>query len=163
MLWSFAKVLLQSRKNIFSVFFFNYVISQNVKHNNNMSCSTWNTMIPVSYTHLDVYKRQQVDLERQIRYRSLRLIVLYKIRWSKIRIDARTMSLRSITPKIGRLSCKKCAMFERKTATDRLRTSNKVPFAPSHRPLQVSVVKNQNRPTDYEPAIKNPKNWSIIL
>ena len=80
---------------------------------------------PVSYTHLDVYKRQpqklvdylvknalrlsvkrlRIDLERQIRYRSLRLIVLYKIRWSKIRIDPRTMSLRSKTTKIGRLSC----------------------------------------------------------
>ena len=95
---------------------------------------------PVSYTHLDVYKRQ--DLGRQIRYRSLRLIVLYKSRWSKIRIDPRTMSLRSKTPKTGRLSCKKCAMFERKTATDRLRTSNKVPFAPSHRPLQDSMVQN---------------------
>ena len=28
-------------------------------------------------------ERLRVDLERQVRYRSLRLIVLYKIRWSK--------------------------------------------------------------------------------
>ena len=57
-------------------------------------------------------------------------------------IRDRTMSLRSKTPKTGRLSCKKCAIFERRTATDRLRTSNKVPFAPSHRPLQDSMVQN---------------------
>ena len=66
-------------------------------------------MSPVSYTHLDVYKRQdyesaiknpknwsiidvykrqlffsverlRLDVERQIRYHSLRLIVVYKIR-----------------------------------------------------------------------------------
>ena len=77
--------------------------------------------------------------------------------------DAWTMSLRSINLKIGRLSCKKCPIFEPRTATGRFRTSNKVPFAPPHCPLQDSMVKNQNRPTDYESAIKNPKNWSIIL
>ena len=106
--------------------------------------------------------------------------------------DPRTMSLRSINLKIGRLSGNKCAIFEPRTATGRLRTSNKVPFALPHRPLQDSMVKNQNdprtmspvsythldvykrqlqdsmvknqnRPTDYEPAIKNPQNWSIIL
>ena len=54
------------------------------------------------------------------------------------------MSLRSITPKIGRLSCKKCPIFEPRTGTNRLRTSKKVPFAPSHRRLQDSMVKNQN-------------------
>ena len=54
------------------------------------------------------------------------------------------MSLRSITPKIVRLSCKKCVIFEPGTATGRLRTSNKVPFAPSHRPLPDLMVKNQN-------------------
>ena len=54
------------------------------------------------------------------------------------------MSLRSITPKIGRLSCKKCVIFERRTAKGRFRMPNKVPFAPSHRPLQDSMVKNQN-------------------
>ena len=108
-------------------------------------------------------ERLRVDVERQIRYRSLRLIVLYKIRWSKYTIDPRTMSLRLKTPKIGRLSCKKCDIFEPRKATGRFRTSNNVPFTPSHRPLQDSMVKNQNRPTDYEPAINNPKNWSIIL
>ena len=56
------------------------------------------------------------------------------------------MSLWSKTPKTGRLSCKKCATFERKTATDRLRTSNKLLFPPSHRPLQDSMVKFQNDP-----------------
>ena len=66
-------------------------------------------------------------------------------------------------PKTGRLSGNKCVIFEPRTSTGRRRTSNKVPFAPSHRRLQDSMVKNQNRPTDYEPAINNPKNWSIIL
>ena len=56
------------------------------------------------------------------------------------------MSLRSINLKIGRLSGNKCVIFEPSTATGRLRTSNKVPFAPSHRPLQDSMVKNQNDP-----------------
>ena len=72
------------------------------------------------------------------------------------------MSLRSKTPKIGRLSCKKCDIFEPRTATGRFKTSNKVPFAPFHRALQDSMVKNQNRPTEYEPAMNKPKNWSII-
>ena len=123
-------------------------------------------LLYLSLIHISLFlslERLRVDLERQIRCRSLRLIVVYKIRWSKIRIDPRTISLRSKTPKIGRLSCKKCVIFEPRTATGRFITSNKVPFAPSHRPLQDSMVKNQNRPTDYESAIKNPKNWSIIL
>ena len=43
---------------------------------------------------------------------------------------------------IGRLSGNKCVIFDPSTATGKLRTSNKVPFAPSHRPLQDSMVKN---------------------
>ena len=58
--------------------------------------------------------------------------------------EPRTMSLRSINLKIGRLSVNKCAIFEARTATGRLRTSNKVPSAPSHCPLQDSMVKNKN-------------------
>ena len=54
------------------------------------------------------------------------------------------MSLRSINLKVGRLPGNECAIFEPRTATGRLRTSSKVPFAPSHRPLQDSMVKNQN-------------------
>ena len=62
----------------------------------------------------------------------------------KNRNDPRTMSLRSINLKIGRLSGNECVIFEPRTATCRLRTSSKVPFAPSHRRLQDSMVKNQN-------------------
>ena len=72
-------------------------------------------------------------------------------------IRDRTMSLRSKTPKTGRFSCKKCAIFERKTATDRLRTSNKVPFAPSHRRPQDSMVKNQSDPRTVSLRSKNLK------
>ena len=54
--------------------------------------------------------------------------------------DPRTMSLRSINLKTGQLSGNKCAILEPRTATGRLRTSNKVPFAPSHRPLPVSYT-----------------------
>ena len=49
--------------------------------------------------------------------------------------DLRTMSQRSKNLKIGRLSGNKWAIFEPRTATGRRRTSNKVPLAPSHRPL----------------------------
>ena len=56
-----------------------------------------------------------------------------------------------------------CVIFEPRTAAGRSRTSDKVPFAPSHRPVQDSMVKNQNSLTDYEPAINNPKNWSNTL
>ena len=56
--------------------------------------------------------------------------------------DQRTMSLRSKNLKIGRLSVNKCAFFEPRTAAGRFGTSNKVPFALSHRPLQDSMVKN---------------------
>ena len=45
--------------------------------------------------------------------------------------DPRTMSLRSKNLKICRLSGNECAIFQRRTATGRRRTSNKVPFAPS--------------------------------
>ena len=55
--------------------------------------------------------------------------------------DPRTMSLRSKKLKICRLSVNESAIFEHRTATGRRRTSSKVPFAPSHRPLQGSMVK----------------------
>ena len=58
--------------------------------------------------------------------------------------DLRTMSLRSKNLNICRLSGNKCTICQPRTATGRFRTSNKVPFAPSHRPLQDSMVKNQN-------------------
>ena len=54
------------------------------------------------------------------------------------------MSLPSKNLKISRLSGNKCAIFEPRTATGRRIRSNKVPFAPTHRPLQDSMVKNQN-------------------
>ena len=54
------------------------------------------------------------------------------------------MSLRSKNLNIGRLSGNECNFFENRTATGRFRTSYKVPFAPSHRPLQDSMVKIQN-------------------
>ena len=60
--------------------------------------------------------------------------------------EPRNMSLRSKNLKIGRLSGNKCAIFEPRTATGRRRTSSNVPFAPPHRPLQDSMVKNQNDP-----------------
>ena len=107
-------------------------------------------------------ERLRVDLEHQISYRSLRLIVLYKIRFFKNQNDPRNMSLRSINLKIGRLSGNECAIFEPRTATGRLRTSNKVPFAPSHRPLQDSMVKNQNDLRTMSLWLKKPKILSII-
>ena len=100
------------------------------------------------------------DRTMSLRSKNLKIGRLSANKLSLIHIS---MRLRSINLKIGRLSGNKCVIFEPRTATGSLRTSNKVPFAPSHRPLQDSVVINQNRPTDYEPAIKNPKNWSIIL
>ena len=71
--------------------------------------------------------------------------------------DLRTMSLRSINLKIGRLTGNKCAIFEPRTATGRFRTSSKVPFAPSHCRLQVSMVKNQNDPRTMSLRSKNLK------
>ena len=56
--------------------------------------------------------------------------------------DPRNMSLRSINLKIGGLYGNESAIFERRTATGRRRTPNKVPFAPPHRPVQDSMVKN---------------------
>ena len=56
------------------------------------------------------------------------------------------MRLRSINLKIGRLSGNKCVIFDPRSATGRLKTSSKVPFAPSYRRLQDSKVKNQNDP-----------------
>ena len=55
-----------------------------------------------------------------------------------------TMSLRSKNLKIDRLSGNECVIFEPRTATGRRRMSNKVRFAPPHRRLQDSMVKNQN-------------------
>ena len=71
--------------------------------------------------------------------------------------DPRTMCLRSINLKISRLSCNECAIFEPRTATGRLKTSKKVPYAPSHRPLQDSMVKNQNDPRTMSLRSKNRK------
>ena len=127
-----------------------------VKNQNDSRIMNLRSINPVSYTHLDVYKRQN-KVPFAPPHRPLQDSM------AKNQNDPRNMSLRSINLKIGRLSCNKCVIFEPRTATGRFRTSNKVPFAPSHRPLQDSVVRNQNRPTDYEAAINNPKNWSIIL
>ena len=60
--------------------------------------------------------------------------------------DTRTMSLRSINLKIGRLSGNESAIVDPRTATGRRKTSNKLPFAPPHRRLQDTMVKNQNDP-----------------
>ena len=97
--------------------------------------------IAVSYTHLDVYKRQATGRLRTSNklpfappHRPLQDSMV------KNQNDQRTMSLRSINLKIGRLSGNECAIFEPRTATGRLRTSSKVPFAPSHRRLPVSYT-----------------------
>ena len=67
------------------------------------------------------------------------------------------MRLRSKNLNICRLSGNKCVIFEPRTATGRRRTSNKVPFAPPHGPLQDSMVKNQNDPRTMSLRSKNLK------